>query len=404
MMENPELLSGWTVWKFKVPNEHKDDPEPEKMRSCIIIDPYFDMDEIESEEDLKDYFPDYVPSTSKFEKYRYEPGSIGIEDERLFSIFGLNKPTVFRFSKMGSDYLSLSAYDILKNGKYIGKVPEAIKDSIKKTVNADIDILPNLTSKIESLGHCKDFLYEDANSAKIDESIASKGYITNDRILKLIDECIKTMEGISFFGYPDEIFHYSDIGFHEGDVLHTFGQFSWPKIYGRNMQSNPKITLNKNMFSEPDESIKNTILHELCHFVVYTMGVYDHIYFIKGTSWCSKKSDNAEWSAHGRKWKEVADIVGRVAGTKISRTDSMKTHPGVGQELEKRQKYIFRCKNCGNTFGYTKRTKFVDTYDQMVTAGKYEGYPKWGCSKCSAGNHKGDEPPFEMIKGDNSNG
>ena len=221
-----------------------------------------------------------------------------------------------------------------------------------------------------------------------------KGTIEDEKIWQYFNDCVAEMSKLHFWD-ADFVLTYDDIDLEIGDALHTFGTFKWPA----DDEGRGKIILNKYMFEEPEEIVKNTIYHELCHYVVYKWGLQKGVYYSVGPNrWKQNIRDfyKTDWTSHGNVWKRVADKVGSATGQKISRTDSYKNHTGVGAEAQNKEKYRFRCTGCGSEFGYTKKTKFVDTYLEME---KWSNKPRWFCKRCGAGTHAGDKPPFEMIKG-----
>lgn len=233
--------------------------------------------------------------------------------------------------------------------------------------------------------------------AKAEESLTEmqgKGEISDEKIKNYFMDCVDEMYKLNFWD-KDFVLHYELINLQYGDTIHTFGTFKWPG----DEKGEGTLILNKHMFNEPEKAIKNTIYHELCHYVVFKWGVQRGVYYTSSwNNWRQNTRDfsKSAWSAHGQMWQMVASKVGRAVGQDITRTDSYNTHTGVGDEAQKRYKYVFRCTGCGNEFGYTKRTRFVDTYLDMST---WSGKPLWNCPKCGAGTHSGDKPPFEMIKG-----
>ena len=101
------------------------------------------------------------------------------------------------------------------------------------------------------------------------------------------------------------------------------------------MNDDGTLTLNDQMFDEPEEAIKNTILHELCHYIVWKMGEDNGAYHKYRDKWYYGRGvAKSDWSGHGRVWKEVADIVGKATGQNITRTGSYETHTGVGNFAE----------------------------------------------------------------------
>lgn len=229
----------------------------------------------------------------------------------------------------------------------------------------------------------------------------SKGILDDQHIQDLVDECIDRcreidMFGVNFEGYPDLGSFYQEITFRGlyvevGDAMRTFGTFVWGDDDSPN--AGGTIILNKYMFSEPDEAIKNTIYHELCHYIVWQLGCWTGVYYKLDGKWRIERSAvirPSDWDSHGRIWQTVADVVGSAVGQKITRTDSYRNHTGVGSHAEDQYKYIVRCKHCGNEFKYAKRTKFITA----VLDGNGH-VDRWWCN-CKDG-FKGHD--FEILKG-----
>lgn len=234
-------------------------------------------------------------------------------------------------------------------------------------------------------------------SKNVINEMKGKSSVSNKRILDLVDECINLMKGINFGFVDEDILTYNDIDVEEGDALKTFGTMSLPAQ--GNPNNNFRLVLNKYMFDDDAESIKNTILHELCHYVVYKLAIdKDYIYSRDGAWYLRKNRPYAnDYNGHGKMWKYVASKVGSVANTDITRTNNYSQHQGVRDYAMQQFKYYFRCKNCGAEFGFKRKTEFVDTYDAMST--QHPNRPRWFCNKCRKGARDGDEPTFEKIKG-----
>ena len=88
-------------------------------------------------------------------------------------------------------------------------------------------------------------------------------------------------------------------------------------------------------------SIKTTIIHEILHTVKGCMN-------------------------HGPEWKRVADIMNRKYGYNIKRTTS-EEEKGLEVDWDA-FKYIVKCKKCGHTFGYTRKTKCIQYISQYRCA------------------------------------
>ena len=238
----------------------------------------------------------------------------------------------------------------------------------------------------------KDILIsEDANTSfeGVLVEMRGKGSISNPHILDLIDECIKDMKNINFGLTSQDFITYDDIIFEEGDTIRTFGTMFLPDASSDDF----KMVLNRHMFEEPDEAIKNTIYHELCHYVVDKIAIDKGIFYEKypGKWYMNTNHYGARnYKGHGSMWQYIANRVSNALGIKISRTDSYETHTGVGAHAEDNYKYIVKCKHCGRVFKYTKRTAFIKSiFDN-------EGHSNdWYCI-CDDGTKCHD---FEIVKG-----
>ena len=213
------------------------------------------------------------------------------------------------------------------------------------------------------------------------------GTITSKRILELIDKSLEIALkfGCDPYDYPNRV----TFGWGTA-VSKTFGICKFPIT----PEDNFFILLNPMVEKASDEEIMNLILHELGHYFVGADAILNEdIWFnYDNRRWQCKKQLSRE-IGHGTRWKRLVDKFGSALGIPITRTDSIHFQD-MRDEVAKRKKYNFRCKNCGATFGYEKRTKFVDTYNDIASDGK----PQWSCGRCQAGKHTGDEPPFELIK------
>ena len=237
-----------------------------------------------------------------------------------------------------------------------------------------------------------EYIYDVDEDKYLDESLTEmrgKGNISDRKVVQYIEECIEEMKKINF-GFPEEdVLTYDDIDCEEGDTARTFGTMYLP----HNGEGNFKLVLNRHMFNEPEEAIKNTILHELCHYVVDKIALDCGAIYSKNGKWYLNNRDfyNAkDYTGHGKLWKFVASKVSNATGQDITRTNSYDMHTGVGSHANDSYKYIVKCKHCGNEFKYMKRTKFVDA----VISGN--GHVEdWWCN-CSDGT-KGQD--FEIVRG-----
>ena len=128
--------------------------------------------------------------------------------------------------------------------------------------------------------------------------------------------------------------------------------------YCRVFRDSPMFDLGISSYRVIDgwESVKETILHELCH----AMSSYD--------------------SGHDAEWQELAERVGNIYGIKIAHKapHSIKTY-------ESAYRYVVKCDNCGATWRFMRRTRFVKAVaDNHAT--------NW---KCGCGHHH-----FSLVKGE----
>lgn len=215
--------------------------------------------------------------------------------------------------------------------------------------------------------------------------------ITDRKILRYIDECIANMKQLRFgFKNEEQILTYDDIDIKEGKALHIFGSMKLPSTINGNF----KLIINKYSFAEPEEVVKNTIYHELCHYVVDKLAISLGIFYYKDGRWYNNRADSrlVYFSSHGQHWKNVANAVGRAFKQNISRTGSFDLHTEVGAHTETKYNYIIKCKHCEREFKYAKKSKFV----AAVLAGG--GITTTFYCKCPDGT-KGRF--FDIVKGNN---
>ena len=114
------------------------------------------------------------------------------------------------------------------------------------------------------------------------------------------------------------------------------------------------IVLSTFLYKESDDAIKTVIYHEIGHIIA---GSYAH---------------------HGPVWQKVVNKISKETGLSITRCYSDKDLPIHAEERKQHWIYNFHCQGCGCKLHYTRRTKFVDTYAEIMSNGK----PRWTCSHC----------------------
>ncbi len=226
---------------------------------------------------------------------------------------------------------------------------------------------------------------------ELDESLLEmrgKGNISDEKILKYVDECIADLKKLNFGFSEEDCLTYDDIDVEEGDANRTFGTMFLP----HNGQGNFKLVLNKYMFNESEKAIKNTIYHELCHYIVDKIAIEKGIIYSNGKGWYIRNSYPyaKDYKGHGKIWKRVADIVGRAVDHDITRTNDFDLHTEMGKHYDENVKYIVKCKHCGNEFKYNRKTDFI----KSILDGN--GHTDtWWC-QCDDGTKSHD---FEIVKG-----
>lgn len=162
--------------------------------------------------------------------------------------------------------------------------------------------------------------------------------ITNPHILELIDECLKITEQAGYEIKP----------------AITFKQCKCVKRAGLASHDLRMVALSTFIYDEDDEFIKKTILHEIGHILV------------------------GRGHGHDALWQRTVNKLGNVIGVSISRCYAWNDIPNHKAVIANSYKYNFVCKGCGCQLHYLKRTKFVKTYDQILSNGK----PRWTCTRC----------------------
>lgn len=223
--------------------------------------------------------------------------------------------------------------------------------------------------------------------------IEAKSEMTDTRLLQYVQECVKTLADAGFDATMD------DIECKVSAATRTFGTMQC-----KNMPDGKHtLTLSSYLKDEPEDAIKNTIYHELCHYLQYKYLLDNDIWYISPyggkLSW-GKNATRANRTAaksHGSIWKNFANRVSRLTGQTITRTNTYDLHKDVGKAYDDKVKYIVKCENCGNEIKYTRKTEFVKTCNEKRKYLKRdpekglietEGY-RWRCGHCkTAGGWK----------------
>lgn len=178
------------------------------------------------------------------------------------------------------------------------------------------------------------------------QNVRNRAKITDPRIQELIQECVKGTQ---------------EMGFKLPNTL-KFLQCKAKRRAGLACYRGPTIVLSTFLYKEEDNAIKTVIYHELGHIIA---GPGTH---------------------HGPIWQRIVNEMSMVTALNITRCYSDSDLPVHAVETKAvGYKYNFRCKRCGCELHYHKETKFVKTYDQILS---YNGQPRWTCTKCGGSFEK----------------
>lgn len=141
----PRMLEPWQIWMCILPNEHATDAEMPKRRPLVIVDPYYDADDLDSHNrhyPKEDFYPDVIRGTTDSNGiYEGRPGTVTITKDDAHGM-GLDKKTVLlvykmiEYSRRGESDM-LSARQIYDEGGYIGKLSEKYINKVMDTLRND---------------------------------------------------------------------------------------------------------------------------------------------------------------------------------------------------------------------------------------------------------------------------
>lgn len=121
-------------------------------------------------------------------------------------------------------------------------------------------------------------------------------------------------------------------------------------------------------FDKFDSYLRNTILHEMCHYVVAKIYLGQGRFIWKhGTIGYNPidhtvKSEYGQNAGHNRLWREIADMVGAKSGQDITRYMSDAEFDAVGMTaaLKAKSKYEVACPKCHATWKYQRMCNTVE--------------------------------------------
>lgn len=211
------------------------------------------------------------------------------------------------------------------------------------------------------------------------------GTMTDPELLGYVMECVKFLASKGYDAKMDDLAVYWD------ERTRRFGALGWPEYEGGPF----RLYLSKHLKGEPEEVVKSTIYHELCHYLTDKKAFSDGAVY-----WSSQgrlKANVADFGRsykkylhHNEVWKKMAADVGALTGHNITRTDTYTNHTEVGKAYDAKVKYVAKCKHCGREFTATRLTPFMKSAIQGNNAG-------WYC-KCPDG-YKGKDFDMLMIDG-----
>ncbi len=178
------------------------------------------------------------------------------------------------------------------------------------------------------------------------KNIKNRSPISNEHVKSLIKHCLDKVQEMNYC-IPSNL---------------RFLQCKAARRAGLACYSDNTIVLSTFIYKESDAAIQTIIYHEIGHIIA---GPGTH---------------------HGPAWQRIVNNISRATGLKITRCYSDTDMPIHAEEKKSLWKYNFRCKGCGGMLHYSKRTVFVQTYNQIME----NGQPRWTCTKC--------HNSFELLK------
>ena len=203
--------------------------------------------------------------------------------------------------------------------------PESNKPTFTITTNIEVPKEKEMEPKMEVTKEKEPNIKEKASTSTLNV----KTRITKMELQELFEVCKKEVE---------------DAGIVRGNIYATIKVNSrFSKKWGicRKRNGIYYIEVADRLLNAEEISIKTTIIHEILHTVKGCMN-------------------------HGPEWKRVANIMNRKYGYNIKRTTS-EEEKGLEVDWDA-FKYIVKCKKCGHTFGYTRKTKCIQYISQYRCA------------------------------------
>lgn len=247
-------------------------------------------------------------------------------EDKLCEIFGKDVSEAFREAVFSESQEDSKSTVFMKNLGYEGiDVTDLEQLDNFRYGSVIYDLKPNTYKKIEKT---------------ISESVET------DRIRKLFDECVSELRRI---GYQVD----DDIRIEEYSATSRLADMT--PVPGDDGLY--RLRVSKYLYDETDDVIKDTILHEIAHYLVGKKALERGIYLRDRLgNWTIRREEKSRWLGHGTEWKKIRDYINFRLGTNLERTTDSEIFRKASEE---KVKYFVTCKHCGQVLPYTRKSKFV---------------------------------------------
>lgn len=192
------------------------------------------------------------------------------------------------------------------------------------------------------------------------------GVVDSDSdLMALIQICVDDLASIGLI-VEDDI-TYSLI-----DSSRTFGCITLPSYQGAKFN----LAINRRHINDPIDTVADTILHEFAHYFQWKQLFKDGRIAWGPYGRGIRLVYGSKPMPHGSEWKYFANYI--TVKLKLKKPITATDKVPEDSDMLSSKKYIIKCRQCGNTFGYERETKFIKL---VKLDGKHTGYL---CSKCRA--------------------
>lgn len=217
----------------------------------------------------------------------------------------------------------------------------------------------------------------------------------DDKFKNLINDCVHTLQ-TNGFALP--IKTKPALKFKLSDSTSSLGSAYYPS---KKHNGNYLITLSRYLSDLSDEQIKATIYHELGHILAYMEEFKNGYIYVdmngdtkfSGVDRADKIANKKSLYHHGSGWQAIMKRISNITGQSYSRLANAEETAAFNKATEKKYQnkpqkekpiYKFICPECGSKLKYTKKTRFVQTYNKKNQWGE----PCWWCATCIKRNGK----------------